>query len=249
MRTEVKSEIRLIASDLIAQGMIIGSIVGVMWLLELIDILFLNQRLNLFGIRPRDTGYMWGIAFAPFLHGGISHLLANTPPFIALGWLVLARSRKEFLWVTIVVTLSSGLGAWLFGAYWGQWCYFWLFWLFARTGLFRPSIGFNRVIAHCRGHLWLFAVGGAAQSAQCVMARPFIWLFRWGFACTWHSPKAWQHKQTDLICLSIRCDVTPLLGGHFTPIFSRKHALSSRHHRVVQPVVGQTRVALNADVA
>ncbi len=116
MRTEVKSEIRLIASDLIAQGMIIGSIVGVMWLLELIDILFLNQRLNLFGIRPRDTGYMWGIAFAPFLHGGISHLLANTPPFIALGWLVLARSRKEFLWVTIVVTLSSGLGAWLFGA-------------------------------------------------------------------------------------------------------------------------------------
>lgn len=116
MRTEVKSEIRLIASDLIAQGMIIGSIVGVMWLLELIDILFLNQRLNLFGIRPRDTGYMWGIAFAPFLHGGISHLLANTPPFIALGWLVLARSRKEFLWVTIVVTISSGLGAWLFGA-------------------------------------------------------------------------------------------------------------------------------------
>ena len=116
MRTEVKNEIRLIASDLIAQGIIIGSIVGVMWLLELIDILFLNQRLNLFGIRPRDTGYMWGIAFAPFLHGGISHLLANTPPFIALGWLVLARSRKEFLWVTIVVTLSSGLGAWLFGA-------------------------------------------------------------------------------------------------------------------------------------
>ena len=87
-----------------------------MWLLELIDILFLNQRLNLFGIRPRDTGYMWGIAFAPFLHGGISHLLANTPPFIALGWLVLALSRKEFLWVTIVVTISSGLGAWLFGA-------------------------------------------------------------------------------------------------------------------------------------
>ena len=116
MRTEVKNEIRLIASDLIAQGIIIGSIVGVMWLLELIDILFLNQRLNLFGIRPRDTGYMWGIAFAPFLHGGISHLLANTPPFIALGWLVLARSRKEFLWVTIVVTISSGLGAWLFGA-------------------------------------------------------------------------------------------------------------------------------------
>ena len=116
MRTEVKNEIRLIASDLIAQGIIIGSIVGVMWLLELIDILFLNQRLNLFGIRPRDTGYMWGIAFAPFLHGGISHLLANTPPFIALGWLVLARSRKEFLWVTIAVTLSSGLGAWLFGA-------------------------------------------------------------------------------------------------------------------------------------
>ena len=59
---------------------------------------------------------MWGIAFAPFLHGGISHLLANTPPFIALGWLVLALSRKEFLWVTIVVTISSGLGAWLFGA-------------------------------------------------------------------------------------------------------------------------------------
>jgi len=116
MRTEVKSEIRLIASDLISQGIIIGGIVGVMWLLELIDILFLNQRLNLFGIRPRDTGYMWGIAFAPFLHGGISHLLANTPPFIALGWLVLARSRKEFLWVTIAVTLSSGLGAWLFGA-------------------------------------------------------------------------------------------------------------------------------------
>ncbi|MCW1969045.1 MAG: rhomboid family intramembrane serine protease [Anaerolineae bacterium] len=116
MMTDVKSEMRSIGRELTSQGLVIGSIVALMWLVEIIDIVFFRQRLNLLGIHPRDTNYLWGILLAPLLHGGVAHLLANTPPFIALGWLVLARSRKEFFWVTVAVAVISGLGAWLFGA-------------------------------------------------------------------------------------------------------------------------------------
>jgi membrane associated rhomboid family serine protease len=54
--------------------------------------------------------------FAPFLHGGFPHLIANTVPFITLGWLIMLRETREFFPVTAVIMIVGGLGVWLFGA-------------------------------------------------------------------------------------------------------------------------------------
>lgn len=95
---------------------LLGLIVLMMWLLELIDVALLRQRLDGLGVRPRELAGLWGILFMPLLHGGIAHLAANTIPFLVLGWLVIMRRTGDFLVVTGIVLLVSGAGVWLFGA-------------------------------------------------------------------------------------------------------------------------------------
>jgi membrane associated rhomboid family serine protease len=69
-----------------------------------------------YGIIPRTTIGLRGILFAPFLHGSFAHLLANTVPFIVLGWLVMLRDTRHFGRVTIAAALGSGILSWMLGA-------------------------------------------------------------------------------------------------------------------------------------
>ena len=69
-----------------------------------------------FGIVPRTTTGLRGILFAPFLHANLQHLVANTLPFVILGWLVMLRDTRHFGRVTLVAALTSGLLSWLLGA-------------------------------------------------------------------------------------------------------------------------------------
>lgn len=112
-RTE---EVKGLVSEVRAQIAILGGFVGLMWALELLD-LFLGGWLNRFGIRPHSIVGLRGILFAPFLHGNFFHLIANTVPFVILGWLVMLRRTSDFFTVTAIVMLISGLGTWLFAPY------------------------------------------------------------------------------------------------------------------------------------
>lgn len=87
---------------------------GVMWATEVVDIP-LDGRLDEFGIRPRQLDGLDGIVFAPFLHGGFGHLIANTLPFLVLGAVIALGSVRRFFHVTVIVALISGLGVWLTG--------------------------------------------------------------------------------------------------------------------------------------
>lgn len=87
---------------------------GVMWATEIVDIP-LDGRLDEFGIRPRQLNGLDGIVFAPFLHGGFGHLIANTLPFLVLGAVIALGSVRRFAKVTVIVALISGLGVWLTG--------------------------------------------------------------------------------------------------------------------------------------
>jgi membrane associated rhomboid family serine protease len=95
--------------------MMVARWAGLLWLLESVDWLILSQRLNQFGIRPRELDGLWGILFSPFLHGGFGHLIANTIPFILLGFLTSARRKMDFYVVAIGSALIGGLGTWLIG--------------------------------------------------------------------------------------------------------------------------------------
>lgn len=98
------------------QVTILGGIIAIAWILEIIDVLFLRQALNQFGVIPRRPSGLWGIFFMPFLHGGLAHLAANTLPFLILGWLVLLRRTMDFVWVTALTMVITGAGLWLLGS-------------------------------------------------------------------------------------------------------------------------------------
>ena len=111
-----RQETKAIARELTLQFIILGGFIALMWILELADILVLGQRLNFFGIHPREEIGLRGILFAPFLHGNLPHLIANTIPFLTLGWLVMLQETSDFFVVTAITMLVGGLGVWLFGA-------------------------------------------------------------------------------------------------------------------------------------
>ena len=75
----------------------------------------MNNALNNLGIRPRNILGLQGIIFAPFLHGSWRHLISNTFPLVILSWLIMARDRSEWIAVTVLTAIASGLGTWLFG--------------------------------------------------------------------------------------------------------------------------------------
>lgn len=106
---------KAIARELKSHATILGGAIAIMWILEIVDLFFLRGRLNAYGIRPHTIIGLRGILFAPFLHGGLGHLIANTIPFLTLGWLIMLRETSDFFIVTAITTLVSGLGVWLFG--------------------------------------------------------------------------------------------------------------------------------------
>ncbi len=95
---------------------LLGGLIVFFWLVEAADAVIFDGSLDMYGVRPRTLIGLRGLIFAPFLHSGFGHLMANTIPFLIMGWFVLLRGTREFVLVTIITAVSSGLGAWLFGA-------------------------------------------------------------------------------------------------------------------------------------
>ncbi|GAB4226989.1 MAG: rhomboid family intramembrane serine protease [Stanieria sp.] len=89
--------------------------VAIFWLIEILDFFVFRGKLDRFGIQPHNIIGLRGILFAPFLHGGFSHLIANTIPFLTLGWLTMLQETSDFYIVSIATMLIGGLGVWLFG--------------------------------------------------------------------------------------------------------------------------------------
>jgi membrane associated rhomboid family serine protease len=94
---------------------ILSAFVALMWAVQLLNLWVFQGSLVGYGIVPRSLSGLWGILFAPFLHGGWGHLMANTVPFVILGWLVMAGAIADFVVVTITTMIVAGLGTWLFG--------------------------------------------------------------------------------------------------------------------------------------
>jgi len=96
------------------QAIILATFVAIFWLLEILDQFVFRGSLDIFGIIPHQVIGLRGILFAPFLHGDFTHLIANTVPFLILGWLVMLQETSDFFIVTGLTMLVGGLGVWLF---------------------------------------------------------------------------------------------------------------------------------------
>jgi membrane associated rhomboid family serine protease len=105
-----------INKELKNQAVILGTSVALMWAIEILDFFVFQGSLNRFGIRPLSIPGLWGILFVPFLHGDFNHLMANTLPFLTLGWLVMLQETSDFFIVTAISMVVGGLGTWLTGS-------------------------------------------------------------------------------------------------------------------------------------
>lgn len=83
-----------------------------MWVIELLDTVLLDDQLQGNGILPRRRSGVDGIAFAPVLHLGWPHLIANTVPFLVLGGLVSLWGWRRWVVVTVLVALIGGGLTW-----------------------------------------------------------------------------------------------------------------------------------------
>ena len=90
--------------------------IAIFWIVEIVDFLVFNGSLDSYGIQPHSLVGLRGIVFAPFLHGGFGHLMANTIPFLTLGWLTMIQETSDFYIASIVSALVGGIGVWIFGS-------------------------------------------------------------------------------------------------------------------------------------
>ena len=90
---------------------LVGSVTAVMWILEAFDYTT-NGWLDRFGIQPRDVDDLPDIFTAPFMHAGFGHLMANTLPFLILGFIAAARGIGKFLAASLIIIVVGGLGVW-----------------------------------------------------------------------------------------------------------------------------------------
>jgi len=86
----------------------------ILWLVFFVDFI-LPIDLRIFGIIPRHTDGLPGILAAPFLHGNIQHLAANTGALFILLTVSLTYSRAQTFKALLVIALLGGALVWLVG--------------------------------------------------------------------------------------------------------------------------------------
>ena len=88
-------------------------LLGVMWLLEILDAALPGTSTS--SASSRDVDGLTGVAASPFLHADFAHLMANTVPFLILGSIVALRNPRRFWPIVITITVVGGFAVWLLG--------------------------------------------------------------------------------------------------------------------------------------
>ena len=87
--------------------------VALLWAVQI-----LNFALDLdaapFGVAPRTLAGLVGLLFAPLMHAGFDHLVANTLPIVILGTAMLHLYPRASPIVLPAIWIGPGLAVWLF---------------------------------------------------------------------------------------------------------------------------------------
>ena len=86
--------------------------VGAIWAVYFVSLMY--PGLDQYGVIPRRSVGLVGIAAMPFLHANLHHLVSNTIPLIVL-LILLAGSRAESWEVVVLISCLGGLLLWIFG--------------------------------------------------------------------------------------------------------------------------------------
>jgi membrane associated rhomboid family serine protease len=91
---------------------IAAGLVALLWLIQLSG-WALGVGPGDLGVRPREPAGLWGVLFAPLLHDGFEHLLANTPPLLVMGVAMLYLYPAASPKVLPAIWLGPGIAVWL----------------------------------------------------------------------------------------------------------------------------------------
>ncbi|WP_372470425.1 rhomboid family intramembrane serine protease [Saccharothrix luteola] len=106
---------RVVPPRPVLSAVVVLGFVGLLYVVEAIDTV-LGGRLDNDGVIPRDFSQWDNILWFPLLHGDWTHLTGNAVPLLVLSYLATSAGIKQFLQVTAVIWLTSGLGVWIFGS-------------------------------------------------------------------------------------------------------------------------------------
>lgn len=118
---------------------------ALLYVVEAVDQV-LPAQLDQAGIVARTWSGLDGVLWAPLLHDGWGHLVANTAPVALFAFLAMSRGVGQFVAVTATIWVLGGIGVWLAGPSDGVTvgasgvAFGWLAYLLVR-GLFNRSIG------------------------------------------------------------------------------------------------------------
>jgi membrane associated rhomboid family serine protease len=99
----------------IGQGLrVILGLAAVMVAVQVINTFTANSLVS-HGLFPRTFSGLQGIAFSPFLHGSVRHLLSNLLPIVVLSWLVATEGLQRYIRVVLLISLLGGLMVWVIG--------------------------------------------------------------------------------------------------------------------------------------
>ena len=88
--------------------------VALLWIIDAVN-WSLDLDPDVSGIRPRQWVGLPGILFAPLVHAGFDHLIANTPPLLVLIPAMLFLYPSSSLRALPAVWLGTGIVVWLIG--------------------------------------------------------------------------------------------------------------------------------------
>ncbi|MGO4227775.1 rhomboid family intramembrane serine protease [Arthrobacter sp. YAF34] len=95
--------------------LVVGSFVGLLYLIEILNTALFHSLNRTFGLRPRSLDGILDILTFPLLHASLAHLMSNTLPLIIFGFLVFLSGRRVFITALAASWLASGMVVWLIG--------------------------------------------------------------------------------------------------------------------------------------
>lgn len=94
----------------------LAAFVALLWAVQVVNWITGYALNPAFGLIPRHVSGLDGVIAMPLLHGSFAHLMANTPPLLVMGGLLVATTTRALLPVNaLVIGLDGGL-VWLFGS-------------------------------------------------------------------------------------------------------------------------------------
>ncbi|QMU80010.1 rhomboid family intramembrane serine protease [Streptacidiphilus sp. PB12-B1b] len=106
------------AEEMIAEArkafFVMFSFMVVIWALQIANWAGHYQLDQEYGLIPQRVGRLPEVFTSPFLHFSWQHIEGNSGPLFVFGFLAAYRGVVRFLWLTLLVALTSGLAVWFF---------------------------------------------------------------------------------------------------------------------------------------